>query len=166
MKIGVLSDTHIVDKAEELPEEMLKDFESCDIVIHAGDLIDLCVLDKLRSVCPEVKAVSGNMDTSEVRAKLPEKQIIPVLKYAIGVMHGYGPATNLLEVAYETFKKEKVDIVIFGHSHSPFNQRKGGVLYFNPGSPTDKIFAQYNSYGIIEINDKIEAKIVRVGENG
>jgi putative phosphoesterase len=166
VRIGVISDTHIIDKAQGLPEEILKDFKHCDMVIHAGDLIDISVLDKLKSVCPVVKAVAGNMDPPEVKAKLPEKQIIPVAKYKIGLMHGYGPAHALLPLLTEAFKKDAVDIIIFGHSHSAYNRKNGRILYFNPGSPTDKIFAQCNSYGIIEINTKIEAKIIKVCENG
>ena len=56
-----------------------------------------------------------------------------------------------------------VDAIIFGHSHEPVNMVKNGVLFFNPGSPTDKIFAKANSYGILEITDKkIEGKILRL----
>jgi putative phosphoesterase len=62
----------------------------------------------------------------------------------------------------EAFKNDGVDIVIFGHSHQPFNQMVKGILFFNPGSPTDEIFAPYKSFGIIEINDTIEARIVKI----
>ena len=59
--------------------------------------------------------------------------------------------------------KMRVQAVIFGHSHAPMNSMKDGVLFFNPGSPTDKIFAQENTYGILEITGKkIEGKIVRI----
>ena len=60
------------------------------------------------------------------------------------------------------FKKDKVDIIIFGHSHTPENKKIDGILFFNPGSLTDKDFAPYNSYGILELNDEIEAKIIRI----
>jgi len=62
----------------------------------------------------------------------------------------------------EAFKNDKVDLIIFGHSHCGLNEKKGGILFFNPGSATDKVFAPYNSYGIIEINDKIKATIIRI----
>ena len=61
-----------------------------------------------------------------------------------------------------TFKKDNVNLIIFGHSHSALNKKRGNIVYFNPGSPTDKIFALHNSYGIIEINDKIETKIIKI----
>ncbi|HTZ11350.1 MAG TPA: metallophosphoesterase family protein, partial [Candidatus Margulisiibacteriota bacterium] len=61
------------------------------------------------------------------------------------------------------FKDERADVIIFGHSHSPLNEKIGNTLYFNPGSATDKIFAPYNSYGVIEVNESgIKAKIVRI----
>jgi putative phosphoesterase len=162
MRIGVISDTHIHDRTEEIPKKILDDFKSVDMVIHTGDLVDLSVLEKLQSVCPKVKAVWGNMDPEEVRKKLHQKEIIKVGKHKIGIMHGYGPPYNLIEVVKNEFKSDKPDIILFGHSHAPLNEKKEGVLFFNPGSATDKMFAPYNSYGIIEINDEIEAKIIKL----
>jgi predicted phosphodiesterase len=77
-------------------------------------------------------------------------------------MHGYGLPNKLIDLISQIFKKDNVDLVIFGHSHSAVNEKRGNTIYFNPGSPTDKIFALHNSYGIIEINDKIEAKIIKL----
>lgn len=162
MKIGVIADTHIPDRAKEIPKEILEDFKNADLIIHAGDLVDLAVLDKLKSVCKHVKAVWGNMDPYEVRKKLPEKEILEVGGYRIGVMHGYGSPAKLIDFLASSFKNDKVDLIIFGHAHTSFNEKKGDILFFNPGSPTDKVFSPYNSYGIIEINDKIEAKIIKL----
>jgi len=162
MKIGVIADTHIPDRAKDIPQQILEAFKGVDMIIHTGDLVDPSVLDKLKTVCKQVKAVWGNMDPYEVRKGLPEKEIIPIGKYKIGVTHGYGPANKLINLMAEIFKDEGVNIIIFGHSHSAVNEKKDGILYFNPGSPTDKIFALHNSYGIIEINDKINAKIIKI----
>lgn len=162
MKIGVISDTHIPERAQDIPKEVMKNFKQVDMIIHAGDLVDLAVLEKLKSVCSNVKAVRGNMDASEAKEMLPEKEIIKIGSYKIGVMHGYGPPNNLIELVANSFKNENVNIIIFGHSHSAFNEKRGGILYFNPGSPTDKIFSPYNSYGIIEINDNVTARIIKL----
>lgn len=162
MKIVVISDTHIPDRANEIPKELLEDLKNADLVIHAGDLVDLSVLDKLKSICKNVKAVWGNMDPDEVRKNLPEKEVIEVGNYRIGLMHGYGPPYRLIELLSSVFKNDKVDLIIFGHSHSSLNEKKDNILFFNPGSPTDKVFSPYNSYGIIEIGDKIEAKIIKI----
>lgn len=162
MKIGVISDTHIPERAKDIPKEILEDFGRLDMIIHAGDLVDLSVLEKLKSICPEVRAVWGNMDNYSVKQKLQEKEIIKIANYKIGVMHGYGPANNLIELVSNAFKNDSVDMIIFGHSHSALNEKRGNILYFNPGSPTDKIFSAYNSYGVIEINDGIKAKVVKL----
>ena len=55
-----------------------------------------------------------------------------------------------------------MDVIVFGHSHSPVNELRDGILFFNPGSPTDKIFAKYNSYGILTINKEIKGEIIRL----
>jgi hypothetical protein len=162
MKIGIIADTHIPDRAKEIPKKILEDFKNTDMIIHAGDLVDLGVLGKLKAICKNVIAVWGNMDPYEVREKLPEKEIIKVGKYKIGVMHGYGVPGNLINLLTSVFKNETLDIIIFGHSHYSVNEKKAGILFFNPGSPTDKIFSPYNSYGIIEINDEIKAKIIKL----
>ena len=162
MRIGVIADTHIPDRAKDIPQKILEDFKGMDMVIHAGDFVDLSVLDKLKSVCRNVKAVWGNMDPYEVRKNLPEKEVIKVANYKIGIMHGYGHPNKLIELMTEVFKDDDVDLIIFGHAHSPLKKKIGNILYFNPGSLTDEIFSPYNSYGIIEINDKIEAKIVKI----
>ena len=162
MKIGVISDTHIPDRAKEIPQKILEEFKKAELLIHAGDLIDLSVLDKLKSICNNVKAVWGNMDPYEVRKNLPEKALIEVGNYRIGLMHGYGPPQRLIDFLGLAFKNDNVDLIIFGHSHRGLNEKKGNILFFNPGSPTDKIFSPYNSYGIIDIGDKIEARLIKI----
>ncbi len=162
MKIGVISDTHIPEKARAIPPKILEGLKGSDIIIHAGDLIDLSVIDQLKTVCNNVKAVYGNMDPLQVRNSLPEKEIIQAGRYKIGLMHGYGAPMNLVDLLCRLFKDDAVDIIIFGHSHAPENKKIGKILFFNPGSATDKEFAPYNSYGIIEINGGINARIVRI----
>jgi len=162
MKIGVISDTHISLKSEHLPKKILDDFKTVDLVLHAGDLVELSVLDELKKACKMVYAVSGNMDTPTVRKKLNDKEIIQAGKYRIGLMHGSGNPAKIIDLLTEAFKHEKVDVIVFGHSHYPINEKKNGVLYFNPGSAMDKVFAPYNSYGILEINDRLEGKIIKL----
>ena len=162
MRIGVIADTHIPDRAKVIPQQILEAFKEVDMVIHAGDLVDSSVLDKLKAVCKNVRAVWGNMDPVEVRKKLPEKEIIEIENCKIGIIHGYGHPNKLIDLVTEIFKNDFVNLIIFGHSHSALNKKRGNIIYFNPGSPTDKISALNNSYGIIEINDKIEAKIIKL----
>jgi putative phosphoesterase len=133
-----------------------------DIIIHAGDLVSVKVIDLFKEISPRVIAVSGNMDLVETKNKLSAKEVISVGAYKIGVTHGYGHPGALIELVSKVFEGDGVDVIVFGHSHNPLNERKNGILYFNPGSLTDKMFARYNSYGIIEIGDEIEARIIRI----
>ena len=163
MKIGVISDTHIPDRADEIPKQILEEFKHVSLILHAGDLIELKVLEKLKMICSEVRAVWGNMDPQIVRNILPEKEIVKIDNKKIGLIHGWGHPNKLIDLVTKQFAMEKVDVIVFGHSHYPVNETRSGILYFNPGSVTDKIFAPFNSYGILEIiNDKIEGKIIRL----
>ncbi len=160
MKIGVISDTHITEKSKHLPDAVVKGFKGVDMIVHAGDIGSAGILDTLRSLCPNVKAVWGNMDPDELKRILPEKEIFKAGKYRIAVTHGCGAAHKVIEYVQSLFKHDHVDVIIFGHSHEPCNEKRGGILFFNPGSPTDRMFAPYNSYGIIEAGDTIEGRIV------
>ena len=158
MRIGVISDTHIKNKNEALPKVICEEFKNVDMILHAGDLVKISVLDELKKFA-EVKAVVGNMDYPEVVSSLPKKELIKIGKFKIGLIHGYGPPEGLIERIRKEFDGQ-IDAIIFGHSHRPVNELIDNILFFNPGSPTDKIFAPYNSFGIIEINNKIKAKII------
>ena len=160
MKIAVLSDTHIPINTDDLPQAVYDGIKGVDMILHAGDLVELEVLDKLSAIAP-VRAVCGNMDSEQVYRKLPKKDIIKIGPLTLGLIHGWGPPVNMVQLVRKEFKK--VDAIIFGHSHNPLSQTKDGVLFFNPGSSTDRIFAPYNSYGILEIEEsKILPKIIKI----
>ncbi|MFC1624295.1 metallophosphoesterase family protein [Candidatus Omnitrophota bacterium] len=159
MKIGVLSDTHIPVKFSQLPPSLLKALEGCGLILHAGDLTDPSVLEPLKKIS-KVEAVYGNMDSKETVSLLKDRRIFTVKGKRICLIHGYGRPDDLVGVLKEEFLKENPDIIVFGHSHMPMNEYIDGVLFFNPGSATDTIFAPYRSYGIIEIEGgKINATI-------
>ncbi|MCX5700124.1 MAG: metallophosphoesterase [Candidatus Omnitrophica bacterium] len=162
MKIVAIADTHIPERSDKLPLELLEEIKLADAVIHAGDFVSLELFKELKAICKQVIAVRGNMDAGELAKELPEKEIFKVGKFRIGVMHGYGAPGRVAELLLLEFKKDKLDMIVFGHSHTPLNEKIGSVIMFNPGSPTDKVFAPYVSYGVIEIDDKIEAKIVKL----
>jgi len=157
MKIGVVSDTHSM----EVPKQVLAALRNVDLIIHAGDFADLGTL-KLFQKIKELKAVWGNADGEDIRKVLPAKQMIAVGPFKIGVYHGEGPGSKVLERVQKEFKSEKPDAVVFGHSHQALNETIKGVLYFNPGSPND-VCASSRSYGILEITEKaIKGTIVKL----
>lgn len=162
MKIGVIADTHIPVFATQLPQKVRDYFTGCDLIIHAGDVAEKWVLDEFKKIA-ETKAVQGNMDSAELKKSLPEKIIIEAAGKKIGVVHGSGPAFKAVKIAKEAFKKKKLDIIIFGHSHTPFNEEKEGTLFFNPGSATDSTMTSKPSLGIIHIDGgKIRAQIIKI----
>ncbi|MEI8175631.1 MAG: metallophosphoesterase family protein [Candidatus Omnitrophota bacterium] len=160
MKIAVLSDTHIPIIADDMPKKIYTALKGVDLIVHAGDIVTPEIIDRLSKIAP-VRAVCGNMDDENVCARLPKKDIIKAGALSLGLIHGSGAPANLMATVRKEFKQ--VDVIIFGHSHIPCNERIDGVLFFNPGSPTDKIFAPYNSYGMIEITGKnINARIIKI----
>jgi uncharacterized protein len=162
MKIGVVSDTHIPQCAPALSKKLLKGLAGVDMIIHAGDLVEISVLEALKAVCADVRAVAGNMDDARISRLLPDTLVFEAGKFRVGVAHGYGPPDGVPAMVRRLFAKEDVDLIIFGHSHNPVCVKKGAPMLFNPGSPTDTIFAPYQSYGIIEIGDRIDMKIVKL----
>lgn len=160
MRILVISDTHIPRVAEDLPKVIYDEAKRSDLVLHAGDFVEKELLDRL-SAASRVVAVYGNMDSTELRKTLKEKEIIQAGDVRIGLIHGYGPPNDLVETVSKEF--QKVDAIVFGHSHAATNLVKDGVLLFNPGSPTDNVFASVNSYGILDVGkDGVRGTIVRL----
>ena len=160
MRIGIISDTHIPRACPSLPAKVIKAFDGVDLILHAGDLVEIKVLRDLEKIA-KTTAVYGNMDEPEVRNVLREKEIIKIGGFIIGLIHGSGPASNITNYVKNQFT-EKIDAIVFGHSHVPLNETKNGVLFFNPGSPTDRIFTKYNSCGILTVTDKIKGEIIKI----
>jgi putative phosphoesterase len=159
IKVGVLSDTHIPGVARALPPVVFDIFKGVDLILHAGDIVELSVLDELRAIAP-VEAVAGNMDGPEVHLKLPAKKIIPLAKYSVGLIHG----KFKIDIQQTMIRKEfdAIDLIVYGHSHTPFWGKIDGVYFLNPGSPTDKRHAPYNSVALLEIGDDLKAEIVTI----
>ena len=78
-----------------------------------------------------VKAVRGNMDSPEIKAALPEKDVFEAGGKRIGLIHGWGVPWGLGERVREQF--DGVDVIVFGHPHPPCNRHVRGVLPVNPG---------------------------------
>jgi putative phosphoesterase len=159
LKVGVISDTHIRATAPSLPPAVFEIFKGVDLILHAGDLVELSVLDELSVIAP-VEAVAGNMDGSEVHLKLPSKKIIPLGGYSVGLIHGKYKIDVQREMIMKEFKR--VDLIVYGHSHAPFWGKVGGVYFLNPGSPTDKRYAPYNSVALLHVGDELKAEIIRI----
>ncbi len=158
MRLIVISDTH----SEDLPPLLIEDIKKSDLVVHVGDFCDIDVFHRLKAL-KEIRAVYGNMDGLDLRGVLPRKAVFKCEDVMIGLFHGEGGPDKLLEKVRVAFGKERVDVVVFGHSHEAFNQVIDGVLYFNPGSPTDTFRAPFRSYGVLEVRGKnVKGMIVKI----
>lgn len=159
MKVAVLSDTHIPHAASQLPENVCEILKQVDAIIHAGDYQAESVIDTLKSYA-DFYGVSGNMDASTIHKRVPTKLIINLGGFVIGVMHGNGSPAGLEERILEHFKNTHLDALIYGHSHRAYKEMRDGILLFNPGSPTDKRFAKYQSIGILTLEENITGEII------
>ena len=101
-------------------------------IIHAGDVGSPEILDELRAIAP-VMAVRGNIDKGPWACRLPESEVLEVGEISIYVLHDLAELDVKPEFA-------GLRVVIYGHSHVPKQETRGGVLYFNPGSAGPRRF--------------------------
>ena len=158
LTIGVLSDTHLRGVSGELKRIYRDILQGSDMILHAGDVVSLEVVDFLSS--GPFHGVHGNMDPAEVRGRLPRKKIIQAGHYRIGLIHGWGAVGELEDRIWDEFPD--VDAIVYGHSHLPANHVRSGVLLFNPGSATGFSAGGNNAVGLLECGDVIEGHILEV----
>ncbi|MFC1947348.1 metallophosphoesterase family protein [Chloroflexota bacterium] len=168
MRIGLISDTHIPQVAEQLPVEVFKVFSSVDLILHAGDIYETSVLDDLEKIAP-VFAARGDDDYAEtVRDKrVKDRQILQLEGKTIWLIHE-NPFTSIATVSSPAWWGDgaKPDVVVFGHEHRVHNENREGILMINPGSPT---FLHYKkglgTLGILEITpEKIDYQTINLSE--
>ncbi len=152
ISIGVISDTHGL-----LRPEAIAALQGSEQIIHAGDIGAAEILDQLASVAP-VTAIRGNIDKQEWARTLPETQVVEVPGVSIYILH---------DLARLDLKPEAAGfrVVVSGHSHTPKQEERNGVLYFNPGSAGPRRFKLPVTLGRIVIEgDEVRAQIVSLFE--
>ncbi len=130
IRVGILSDTHLQANSEPLMRQCAVAFAGCDTIIHAGDLVDISILQAFKG--KDIHAVCGNMCNRHTRQALPETKQIVLDGYSIGITHGAGPRHNIEERVFEQFPA--ADCIIFGHTHEAVCRKFGNTLLINPGS--------------------------------
>jgi putative phosphoesterase len=151
MKIAVLADTH-VHMLEHLPKKIIDAISTVDLIIHAGDFTDVQVLKELKRL-RRVKAVQGNMDSMELKTVLPVKEIVELENKRIGITHGSGSPWGIEDRVRKMFESDRIDIIVYGHSHQSQNKVIDDILLFNPGKATD-------SFGILTIDGEAKGEII------
>ena len=135
--VGLISDTHVPVRARCIPRAVFKIFENVDFIVHAGDLVQLAVIDELEQLAP-VLAVHGNMDGPEVSGALPKLNSLKISDWKIGVMHD--PSTSFgMGKMREIAKQNGFNVFVYGHTHNSSIKWEGRTLFINPGSPTNPV---------------------------
>ncbi|MGX1792123.1 metallophosphoesterase family protein [Microbacterium sp. NPDC055312] len=133
----LLADTHIPARARRLPRAVLDAIDASDVVVHAGDWVDIATLDLIESRSREFHGVYGNNDGPEHRERLPEIARFTVGNLRFAVIHETGPTAKREQRMDQVFAD--TDVLIFGHSHIPWDTvTPRGMRLLNPGSPTDR----------------------------
>lgn len=167
MRLLLLSDTHLPDRARQLPEEVLRQLPEADVVVHAGDWVDIAALDLVRSRAKRLIGVYGNNDGPLLRARLPLVARAELDGVRLGVVHETGPARGRERRCAERFGD--LDVLVFGHSHIPWDSvAPGGLRLLNPGSPTDRRSRPFCTYMTAETapGGRLEVRLHRLPPRG
>jgi putative phosphoesterase len=151
MRLGIVSDTHLPRGRRALPDACVERLAASDAILHAGDLIEVSVLDELEAIGPPVHVIRGNVDSSELQARLPLVRTVEAAGARIAMIHDAGPAAGRLARMRRRFPE--ADAVVFGHSHLPLHEEADGFAIFNPGSPTERRRAPRHTMGLATVTE-------------
>jgi len=157
MLIGLLSDTHIPDAVMALPDQVKSAFHGVDLILHAGDIFVVSVLNELECIAP-VLAAKGDSEYAEVRndQRVSDKHTITIEGITIWLWHDG-----------EWFPDRQVkppDVIISGHTHWSSISNRDGILLVNPGSPTYPLYkSRLGTVALLNVNSgKAEAQIIQL----
>lgn len=162
MRVVVLADTHAPRRWRGVPPGVAEHLRTAELILHAGDVCTVDVLDELSGYAP-VRAVRGNNDGPDIAAwGAPDRLVMDIDGLAVGMIHDSGAATGRLARMRRAFPE--CQLVVFGHSHIPMDISEVGLRLFNPGSPTDRRRQPQGTLGVLEIEGGrlLEARILPV----
>jgi len=137
VRLVLTSDTHLPRRARDLPAPLWAAVDDADVVVHAGDWVDVAALDALAARSARLIGCYGNNDGPALRARLPEIAYAELDGLRLAVIHETGPSAGRDERCAARFPD--VDLLVFGHSHIPWDTTaRSGLRLLNPGSPTDR----------------------------
>lgn len=161
-----MGDTHIPDRAEEIPRELLEFIarEKPDAILFTGDATEYSVLFLLEELAP-VHAVRGNMDNVDA----PREKTLEFRGKQLLLTHGKRFGRGNYNAMVEYARSNGYDIVVCGHTHAQKTLRRGGVLVVNPGSATGasgRIASGEKTFTTIVINGGVEVAEHVVRDDG
>ena len=137
MRVLLMADTHLPKRAKDLPAVLWDEVDRADVVLHAGDWVDVGLLDELEARCARLLGVHGNNDGPALRSRLPEVARAELGGVRFAVVHETGGKQGREARCAAAFPD--VDVLVFGHSHIPWDTTADtGLRLLNPGSPTDR----------------------------
>ena len=159
MRLLLISDTHVPKRARNLPERVWDEVARADVVLHAGDWVDVGLLDELQRRAARLVACWGNNDGPELRARLPERADVTLGGVRFTVTHETGAAAG--RDARMARQYPDTDVLVFGHSHIPWDSTAHtGLRLLNPGSPTDRRRQPHCTYMTATVERGVLAEVV------
>jgi putative phosphoesterase len=153
IRLLLLADTHLPKRARDLPDAVWSEVERADVVVHAGDWVDVDLLDRLEARARRVLGCWGNNDGPELRARLPEVARATLGGVRVAVVHETGAKERRGARMRAAFPD--VDLLVFGHSHIPWDTAHSGLRLLNPGSPTDRRQQPHCTYMTARLHDGV-----------
>ncbi len=152
LRLLLISDTHLPARAKDLPTEVWDAVEAADVVIHAGDWVDVSLLDRLDSRAARLIGVYGNNDHGALRERLPLVASVTLDGLRFAVVHETG-AKDRRELRMQVGFPD-TDVLVFGHSHIPWDSvAPNGMRLLNPGSCTDRRREPFRTYLTATVDD-------------
>ncbi len=152
MKLLLIADTHVPKRARDLPAPVWDEVAHADVVIHAGDWVDVTLLDALEARAARLVACWGNNDGPDLRDRLPEVAEVTLAGVRFTVLHETGAAAGRDERMSRRYPG--TDVLVFGHSHIPWDTTSStGLRLLNPGSPTDRRRQPHCTYMTARVDD-------------
>jgi putative phosphoesterase len=136
VRLLLLADTHVPRRARDLPPTVWAEVDRADVVVHAGDWVDVTLLDALETRAARLVGCWGNNDGPDLRTRLPEVARVTLDGVRLAVVHETGPSAGRERRMAAAFVD--VDVLVFGHSHIPWDSTAGHLRLLNAGSPTDR----------------------------
>ncbi len=151
MIVAVISDTHMPRGHRRLPDACVERLKEADAILHAGDFMELEVLQAIQALGPPVHAVRGNVDSSQLITRLP---LMRTVRFGASTDRD-GPRRRARDRAARSLRQRFPDAhaVVFGHSHIPLHESRDGFQIFNPGSPTERRRSPHHTMGIATIQE-------------
>ncbi|MGE0388053.1 MAG: YfcE family phosphodiesterase [Gammaproteobacteria bacterium] len=180
MRIGLISDTHIPEARPQLWDQVFAAFRGVDLILHAGDVHELFVVDQLEQIAPIYVARGNGEDGSGGRPVQPQDPrlrdawLIEAGGLHIGMTHYVEmperpPQFTVERTVQRLFPERRPDVLVFGDTHVEQIGEFSGILCVNPGSPTypHGLEMQLGTIGFLDIEDgRPTASIWQITDTG